>query len=142
MWKLATHGPSQYVTFIATNNPDTNQETVGSVANKLRNYESMISGPMQAHVSAVVNELKEEFKEEMREMREEVRKINAAPVQVTGPKVRPQHPPARERGYTPQTDLWSFLRNHGEDMGNPLLSWQHGCMSSRRETLSKRVPLK
>ncbi|XP_064277599.1 uncharacterized protein LOC135301191 [Passer domesticus] len=110
LWSLANLGPSQYTTFIATIDADTNRETVGSVANKLRNYESMINGPMQAHISAVIKEFKEE-------MREEMRKVNAAPVRVTGPKVRAQHSPARERGYTPRANLWFFLRDHGEDMG-------------------------
>ncbi|RMC00733.1 hypothetical protein DUI87_22415 [Hirundo rustica rustica] len=68
LWNLATLRPSQYATFIATIHPDNNRETVGSVANKLRNYESIISGPMQAQVCAVAKELREE----MREMREEV----------------------------------------------------------------------
>ncbi|RMC20460.1 hypothetical protein DUI87_01310 [Hirundo rustica rustica] len=116
LWNLATLGPSQYATYIATIHPDTNRETVGSVANKLRNYESIISGPMQAQVSAVA----EELREEMREMREEMRRRNnshVAPVRVTGPRVRAQQPPARERGYTPRADLWHFLRDHGEDMG-------------------------
>lgn len=58
---------------------------MGSVASKLRNYESMINGPTQAHVSAMIKELKEE-------MREEVRKISAAPVRVTGPKPEPKVP--------------------------------------------------
>ncbi|KAF4804390.1 hypothetical protein TURU_008439 [Turdus rufiventris] len=80
LWNLENLGQSQYATFIATINANNNQETVGSVANKLRNFESMINGPMQAHVSAVVKELKEEFKEEMRGMSEDMRKINAAPV--------------------------------------------------------------
>nr|XP_021381140.1 uncharacterized protein LOC110467989 [Lonchura striata domestica] len=72
LWSLANLGPSQYTTFIATTNADAHRETVGSVANKLRNYESMINGPMQAHISAVIKEFKEE-------MREEIRKVNAAP---------------------------------------------------------------
>ncbi|RMC20355.1 hypothetical protein DUI87_01204 [Hirundo rustica rustica] len=115
LWNLATLGPSQYVTFIATINADNNRETVGSVANKHRNYESMISGPMQAQDSAVVKELREEI----REVREEMRRNNSrvALVRVTGPRVRAQGPPARERGYTPRADLWYFLRDHGEDMG-------------------------
>ncbi|TRZ10533.1 hypothetical protein HGM15179_016574 [Zosterops borbonicus] len=113
LWSLANLGPSQYTTFIATIDADTNRETVGSVANKLRNYESMINGPMQAHISAVIKE----FKEEMREMREEMKKVNAAPVRVTGPKFSAQHSPARDRGYTPRANLWFFLRDHGEDMG-------------------------
>ncbi|RMC15834.1 hypothetical protein DUI87_08038 [Hirundo rustica rustica] len=105
----------QYATFIATINADNNRETVSSIANKLRNYESVISGPMQAQVSAMVKELREE----MREMREEMRRNNShvALVQVTGPRVRAQRPPARERGYTPQADLWFFLCDHGKDMG-------------------------
>ncbi|RMC18270.1 hypothetical protein DUI87_04152 [Hirundo rustica rustica] len=114
LWNLATLGPSQYATFIATIHPDNNRETVGSVANKLRNYENIISGPMQAQVSALAKELREE----MREMREEMRRNSShvAPVRVTGPRVRAQQPPARERGYTPRADLWYFLRDHGEDM--------------------------
>ncbi|OWK54466.1 Gag-Pol polyprotein [Lonchura striata] len=71
LWSLANLGPCQCTTFIAMINADTNQETVGSAANKFRNCESMINGPMQAHVSAVIKELKEEFKEEMRKMKEE-----------------------------------------------------------------------
>ncbi|RMC21422.1 hypothetical protein DUI87_02288 [Hirundo rustica rustica] len=69
LWNLATLGPSQYATFIATIHPDNNQETVGSVANKLRNYESMISGPMQAQVSAVAKELREKMEEVTEEIR-------------------------------------------------------------------------
>ncbi|RMC05593.1 hypothetical protein DUI87_17678 [Hirundo rustica rustica] len=122
LWNLATLGPSQYATYIATIHPDNNRETVGSVANKLRNYESIISGPMQAQVSAVAKELRErmeEVTEEIREVREEMRRNSShvAPVRVTGPRVRAQQPPARERGYTPRADLWYFLRDHGEDMG-------------------------
>ncbi|RMB92485.1 hypothetical protein DUI87_31127 [Hirundo rustica rustica] len=115
LWNLATLGPSQYATFIATINPDNNQETVGSVANKLRNYESIISSPMQAQVSAVAKELREE----MRAIREEMRRNSShvAPVRVTSPGVRAQRLPARERGYTPRADLWFFLHDHGEDMG-------------------------
>ncbi|RMC04379.1 hypothetical protein DUI87_19200 [Hirundo rustica rustica] len=119
LWNLATLGPSQYATFIATINADNNRETVGSVVNKLRNYESMISGPMQAQVSVMVKELREEMREMREEMREEMRRNSShvAPVRVTGPRVRAQHPPDRDRGYSPQTDLWFFLRDHGEDMG-------------------------
>ncbi|RMC06348.1 hypothetical protein DUI87_15780 [Hirundo rustica rustica] len=122
LWNLATLGPSQYATFIATIHPDNNRETVGSVANKLRDYESIISGPMQAQVSAVAKELREkmeEVTEEIREVREEMRRngSHVALVRVTGPRVRAQRPPARERGYTPRADLWFFLSDHGEDMG-------------------------
>ncbi|RMB93626.1 hypothetical protein DUI87_29852 [Hirundo rustica rustica] len=108
------------------NNPDNNRETVGSVANKLRNYEIMISGAMQAQVSAVAKELREEMREKMEEMtekmeemREEMRSNSShvAPVQVTGPRVRAQRRPARERGYTPRADLWFFLHDRREDMG-------------------------
>ncbi|RMC21393.1 hypothetical protein DUI87_02257 [Hirundo rustica rustica] len=124
LWNLATLGPSQYATYIATIHPDTNRETVGSVANKLRNYESIINGPMQAQVSAVAKELREEIREKMEEMTgkmEEMMRRNSshvAPVRVTGPRVRAQQPPARERGYTPRADLWYFLRDHGEDIGS------------------------
>ncbi|RMC05563.1 hypothetical protein DUI87_18760 [Hirundo rustica rustica] len=69
LWNLAPLRPSQYAIFIATINANNNREAVGSIANKLRNYESMISGPMQGQVSATVKELREEMRE-MREMRE------------------------------------------------------------------------
>ncbi|RMB97594.1 hypothetical protein DUI87_25958 [Hirundo rustica rustica] len=123
LWNLATLGPSQYATYIATIHPDNNRETVGSVANKLRNYESIINGPMQAQVSAVAKELREEIREKMEEVTEKMEEMmrrnssHVAPVRVTGPRVRAQQPPARERGYTPRADLWYFLRDHGEDMG-------------------------
>ncbi|RMC20303.1 hypothetical protein DUI87_01150 [Hirundo rustica rustica] len=65
-------GPSQYATYIATIHPDNNRETVGSVANKLRNYESIISGPMQAQVSAVAKELRKKMEEVTEEIRETV----------------------------------------------------------------------
>ncbi|RMC20682.1 hypothetical protein DUI87_01534 [Hirundo rustica rustica] len=58
--KSANPGPSQYAIFIATIHPDNNRETVCSVANKLRNFKSMISGPMQAQVSAMAKELRED----------------------------------------------------------------------------------
>ncbi|RMC16994.1 hypothetical protein DUI87_06251 [Hirundo rustica rustica] len=70
LWNLATLGPSQYATYIATIHPDNNRETVGSVANKLRNYESIISGPMQAQVSAVAKELREKMEKVTKEIRE------------------------------------------------------------------------
>ncbi|RMC19529.1 hypothetical protein DUI87_03086 [Hirundo rustica rustica] len=54
IWQL--YGPSQYATFIATINAEDNRETVASVANKLRNYESMISGPMQAQCTLMPSE--------------------------------------------------------------------------------------
>ncbi|TRZ07257.1 hypothetical protein HGM15179_019853 [Zosterops borbonicus] len=114
MWYLATQVPPQYTTFIAAIIPDTNRETVGSVANKLRNYESMISGPMQAQVSAVVKELKEE----MREMREEMRRNSSHwhQCELQDPESE-LNVPQLERGYTPRAELWSYLRDHGEDMG-------------------------
>ncbi|RMB98554.1 hypothetical protein DUI87_24770 [Hirundo rustica rustica] len=131
LWNLATLGPSQYATYIATIHPDNNRETVGSVANKLRNYESIISSPMQAQVSAVAKELREEIREKMEEVTEKMEEVtekieemmrrnssHVAPVRVTGPRVRAQQPPARERGYTPRADLWFFLRDHGKDMGS------------------------
>ena len=92
-------------------NANNNQETVGFVANKLRNFESMINVPMQPHVSAVIKSLQEE-------MREEVRRNSSytATVQVTGPKARAQCPPTREKGYTPQADMCFFLCGYGEDM--------------------------
>ncbi|RMC18149.1 hypothetical protein DUI87_05030 [Hirundo rustica rustica] len=137
LWNPAALGPSQYATFIATINPDNNQETVGSVAKKLQNYESIISSPMQAQVSAVAKELREEIREKVEEMRRNSSQV--APVQVTGPRIRAQWPPTRERGYTPQADLWFFLSDHGEDMGRwdgkPTSAWQHG----QREAQEKRV---
>ncbi|RMC16022.1 hypothetical protein DUI87_08229 [Hirundo rustica rustica] len=78
---------------------------------------------MQAQVSAVAKELREEIKKKMEEVTEKMEEMmrrnssHVALVRVTGPRVRAQRPPARERGYTPRADLWYFLRDHGEDMG-------------------------
>ena len=97
---------------------------MSSVANKLRDFHSMMNGAMQAQVSSMVQEMRE-IREEMKEvrgmrgdiseMREEIRKIKAA--RASYPKVTAQRPPASERGYSPRADLWFFLRDHGEDMG-------------------------
>ncbi|KAF4797056.1 hypothetical protein TURU_077931 [Turdus rufiventris] len=65
---LSPAGPSQYTTFTAMINADEHRETVSSVANKLRNFDSMMNGLMQAHISAMVKDLKEEVRE-MRGMR-------------------------------------------------------------------------
>ncbi|KAF4792245.1 hypothetical protein TURU_123122 [Turdus rufiventris] len=67
LWNLANLRPFQYTTFI-TINADKNHKTVGSVAKKLGNYEIVINGPMQVHISAVIWSLQEE----LREMRKEV----------------------------------------------------------------------
>ncbi|RMB96402.1 hypothetical protein DUI87_27077 [Hirundo rustica rustica] len=89
----------------------------------LENKDAIISGPVQAQVSAVAKELREEIREKMEEVTEKMEEMmrrnssHVAPVRVTGPRVRAQQPPARERGYTPRADLWYFLRDHGEDMG-------------------------
>ncbi|RMB89035.1 hypothetical protein DUI87_34605 [Hirundo rustica rustica] len=80
LWNLTTLGPSQYATYIATIHPDNNRETVGSVANKLRNYESIISGPMQAQVSAVAKELRQR----MEEVTEEIRECTLIPSEYVG----------------------------------------------------------
>ena len=76
----------------------------------------MIKGPMQAHVSAIIKDLKEQFKEEMREIREVIKKINTALVQVTDLEVKAQHSPTKKKEYTPGGDLWFFLRDHEENM--------------------------
>ena len=54
LWNLAHLRSSQYSSFMATMNVKDNHETVGSVARKFRNFESIIHGLMQAHFSAVV----------------------------------------------------------------------------------------
>ncbi|RMC18946.1 hypothetical protein DUI87_03544 [Hirundo rustica rustica] len=74
LWNLGALGPSPYATFIATFNANNNRETVGSVANKLRHYKSIISRLMQAQVSAMAKEFREEIREKMEEMREEMRR--------------------------------------------------------------------
>ncbi|RMB99702.1 hypothetical protein DUI87_23704 [Hirundo rustica rustica] len=50
--------------------PLTQDSGVNQVANKLRNYESMISGPMQSPVSAMAKELREKMEEVTEEIRE------------------------------------------------------------------------
>ncbi|RMC19330.1 hypothetical protein DUI87_03938 [Hirundo rustica rustica] len=145
-------GPSQYATFIATLNPDNNRETVGFVANKLRNYESIISGPMQAQVSAMAKELREKIEEvtqKMEEMKEEMRRNSShvAPVRVTGPRVRAQQPPARERGYTHELTCGSFSVTMGKTWEDFLhngyykdpkgLRWAFGIAAVEAEGIKK-----
>ena len=103
LWNLANLGPSQYTTFTAMINADEHRETVSSVANKLRDFHSRMNGAVQAHISAVVKNcvqagIREEMKEvrgmrgEISEIREEMKKINAAPVRASYPKLQPNAP--------------------------------------------------
>lgn len=69
------------------------------MAHRLRNYDSMVHGPMQTHISAVetsVESLKDEWKKLKEEIREEIRKNNfyVAPVRTRAPEVRARCPPA------------------------------------------------
>ncbi|TRZ08628.1 hypothetical protein HGM15179_018480 [Zosterops borbonicus] len=78
-----SQGPSEYSNFMATMHFEDNQESVGSVASKVGNYESMDHGLMQTHVSAVVESLKEEMREEIRD-----NSFHVAPVKTRGPNIK------------------------------------------------------
>ena len=98
-------------------NADEHRETVSSVANKLRDFHSMMNSAVQAQVSSVVQKMRgmrEEMKKvrgmrgDISEIRKEMKKLKAAPVQASYSKATAQRPPASERGYSPRTDLWFF----------------------------------
>lgn len=90
-----------------------NQETMGSGASKLRNYESRVQGLMQTHISAVET-LVESLKDNNKKLRE--RCLPVAPVQIRVLEVIVTCSPDRESGYASQTDLRYFLLNNEEDM--------------------------
>ncbi|TRZ06113.1 hypothetical protein HGM15179_020994 [Zosterops borbonicus] len=95
---------------------------VGVLANKLRIYEDTVTAPVRTHVSSVETRLAEQVRSLIeeghqklkKELKEEIYHISPEPTRVSA--IRSRCPPARERGYTPRGNLWSFLREHGEDM--------------------------
>ncbi|XP_051667672.1 uncharacterized protein LOC127481899 [Manacus candei] len=109
-WSFTRMGPSIHKGYLTSLEAGEKREPVMSVINKLRLYDSMIGGPIQARISSVetiVNELKElttGLKEKI-----ERNNLHTAPV-------RTRRPSARENRQTSRTELWYFLSDHGEDM--------------------------
>ncbi|RMC21160.1 hypothetical protein DUI87_02018 [Hirundo rustica rustica] len=100
------------------------EDKVGVLVNKLRIYEDTVTAPFRTHVSSVETRLAEQVRSLIeeghqklkKELKEEIYHISPEPTRVS--TIRSRYPPARERGYTPRGNLWSFLREHGEDMRN------------------------
>lgn len=96
-WSLAHQGRSEHSGLMANMHLKGNQETMGSVASKLRNYRSMVQGLMQTHISAVET-LVESLKDDNKKLREEIRErcLPVAPMQTRVFEVRARCPPDRE----------------------------------------------
>ncbi|RMC19033.1 hypothetical protein DUI87_03637 [Hirundo rustica rustica] len=114
------------------------EDKVGVLVNKLRIYEDTVPAPFRTHVSSVETRLAEQFRSLIeeghqklkKELKEEIYHISPEPTRVSA--IRSRHPPARERGYTPRGNLWSFLpgawRRHEE------VGWKtHLLLSSQAE---------
>ncbi|RMC14749.1 hypothetical protein DUI87_06923 [Hirundo rustica rustica] len=145
MWlRFARRGPEMYSRYLATLQWREGEDKVGVLVNKLRIYEDTVTAPFRTHVSSVETRLAEQVRSLIeeghqklkKELKEEIYHISPEPTRVSA--IRSRYPPARERGYTPRGNLWSFLREHGEDMrnwgGKPTSSLAARVRELKRET--------
>ncbi|RMC05611.1 hypothetical protein DUI87_17696 [Hirundo rustica rustica] len=123
MWlRFARLRPEMYSRYLAMLQWREGEDKVGVLVNKLRIYEDTVTAPFHTHVSSVetrlaeqVRSLTEEGHQKLKkELKEEIYYISPEPTRVSA--IRSTYLPARERGYTPQGNLWSSLREHGEDV--------------------------
>ncbi|TRZ20737.1 hypothetical protein HGM15179_006401 [Zosterops borbonicus] len=150
MWlRLARLGPEMHSRYLATLQWREGEDKVGVLANKLRIYEDTVTAPVRTHVSSVetrlaeqVRSLIEEGHQKLKKLKEEIYHISPEPTRVSA--IRSRRPPARERGYTPRGNLWSFLREHGEDMkkrdGKPTSALAARVRELKRGTPTTRSP--
>lgn len=101
------------------------------VTSWLWQYEDCVFSSLSTCTSAVERPSKMADRFERHEQaREEM--SHGSPVWTRVLAIGSKHPPARERGYIPQGNLWSYLHGQGEDMrkwnGKPtcaLAAWVH-----------------
>ncbi|RMC19940.1 hypothetical protein DUI87_03507 [Hirundo rustica rustica] len=149
MWlRFARLGPETYPCYLATLQWREGEDKVGVLVNKLRIYEDTVTASFRTHVSSVETRLAEQVQSLIeeghqklkKELKEEIYHISPEPTRVSA--IRSRHLPARERGYTPRGNLWSFLREHGEDMrkwdGKPTSSLAARVHELKRETPTTR----
>ncbi|TRZ07513.1 hypothetical protein HGM15179_019592 [Zosterops borbonicus] len=137
-----------YSCYLATLQWREGEDKVGVLVNKLRIYEDIITAPFCTHVSSVETRLAEQVRSLIeeghqklkKELKEEIYHISPGPTRVSA--IRSRRPPARERGYTPRGNLWSFLQEHGEDMrkwdGKPTSSLAARVRELKRGTPTTR----
>ncbi|TRZ13650.1 hypothetical protein HGM15179_013466 [Zosterops borbonicus] len=150
MWlRFAWLGPEMYSCYLATLQWKEGEDKVGVLANKLRIYEDTVTAPVRTHVSSVetrlaeqVQSLTEESHQKLKELKKKIYHISQEPTRVSAIKSR--RSPAKERRYTPRGNLWSFLREHGEDMkkwdGKPTSSLAARVRELKRRTPTTRSP--
>ncbi|RMC15931.1 hypothetical protein DUI87_08137 [Hirundo rustica rustica] len=142
--KWSTMEQEMYSRYLATLQWREGEDKVGVLVNKLRIYEDTVTAPFRTHVSSVETRLAEQVRSLIeeghqklkKELKEEIYHISPEPTRVSA--IRSRYPPARERAYTPRGNLWSFLREHGEDMrnwdGKPTSSLAARVRELKRET--------
>ncbi|XP_066054678.1 uncharacterized protein [Chamaea fasciata] len=151
MWlKFARLGPEMYSRYLATLQWREGEDRVGVLANKLRIYEDTVTAPVRTHVSSVETRLAEQVQNLIeeghqklkKELKEKIYHIQPEPMRVSA--IRSRRSPAREKRYTPRGNLWSFLREHGEDMrkwdGKPTSSLAARVRELKRETPTTKSP--
>ncbi|RMC21022.1 hypothetical protein DUI87_01878 [Hirundo rustica rustica] len=94
------------------------EETVLDMVKKLRAYADVVHGPTHARIAAVetrLQKLEDKIDENHKRLREEIREdlLQISAVQIRGSGTQRRRSPARERGYTPDAELWFFLRDCG-----------------------------
>lgn len=98
---------------------------MGALTRSFRVYEDPVHGSSEAQMSSVETDLTEriwKLEDKIAETHQKLSKelkeglLQALSVQTRAPVIRSRHPPARERGYTPQAHLWFFLCEYEENM--------------------------
>ncbi|RMC19113.1 hypothetical protein DUI87_03717 [Hirundo rustica rustica] len=123
MWlRFAQLGPKMYCRYLATLQWREGEDKAGVLVNKLRIYEDTVTAPFRTHVSPVETRLAEQVRSMIEEGHQKLKKelkegiYHISPEATRVSAIRSRHPPAKERRCTPWGNLWSFLREHGEDM--------------------------
>ncbi|KAJ7413849.1 hypothetical protein BTVI_42303 [Pitangus sulphuratus] len=116
-WIFIRMGPSAHVSYLTSLEAGEKRDPVTFIANKLRMYDSMVHGPLQARISSVetlinnLTTLTTKIQDQQEKMLEKIERNSS---QVA--PVRTRCPPTREGRQTSRTELWYFLSDHGEDM--------------------------
>ncbi|TRZ09588.1 hypothetical protein HGM15179_017520 [Zosterops borbonicus] len=136
MWrKLMQLEPSEYASALAIIKQEETDETVLDMAKKLRAYADTVHSPTHARIAAVetqLQKLEDKIEENHKELKKEIKKdfLQISAVQIRSPGIQRRRSFDGKRKYTPQAELWFFLRESRENMKNgiesPLLPWHNG----------------
>lgn len=111
MWlRFARLGPEMYSRYLATLKRKEGEDRVDVLANKLRIYEDTVTAPFRTHTSSMETRLAEQvwslIEEGHQKLKKELKEVyHILPEPTIVFAIRSLHPPAKERGYTPRSNL-------------------------------------